>query len=57
MNFLIDNQKISVIFSADLQLKDPQDWQFFQYELHEASVKNWCAVTVQAKESMQIIHM
>lgn len=55
MNFSIhDNQKIAANFSPDLQLKNLQDWQFFQYELHEASVKNWCAVAVRSPQLIQL---
>jgi hypothetical protein len=55
MNFSIDsNQKITASFSTDLQLNDPQDWQFFQYELHDASVQNWCAVAVKSPQEIQL---
>jgi len=58
MNFTIDHkQAISADFSPDLQLKNPQDWHFFQYELHEASVKNWCAVTVRSSNNINLVWM
>jgi 4'-phosphopantetheinyl transferase len=54
MNFSIDiNQKINASFSEDLQLKDSQDWKFFQYELHDASIKNWCALAVKSPHEIQ----
>lgn len=56
MSFSFDHyQKITANFSPDLPLKTPNAWQFFQYELHEASVKNWCAVAVRAEIDIEVL--
>ena len=58
MSFHIDNEnKIHANLSSDLQLQNPSEWQFFQYELNDASVKNWCAVTVRSENKITPIWM
>lgn len=58
INFQINSAiDIHAEFSADLQLKNPSEWQFFQYELNDASVKNWCAVTVRSENKVKPIWM
>lgn len=53
VNFNINSvTDISAEFSPELQLKNPNDWQFFQFELQDASVKSWCAVAVKSQNNI-----
>lgn len=53
INFHINENQIQADFSPQLQLQNSFEWQFFQYDLHEASVKNWCAVTVRSENKIK----
>ena len=54
-NFQINSATdIAAKFSSELKLKNPEHWQFFQYELLDASVKNWCSIAVQSEKKIQL---
>jgi 4'-phosphopantetheinyl transferase len=58
VNFNINSATdITAEYSPELQLKNPEDWQFFQYELQEASMKNWCAVAVRSQNNIVLSWM
>ncbi len=58
MRFAIDSHhQITASFSPELQITTPQHWQFFQHELKEASVDNWCAVAVRSQNKIQLTWM
>jgi 4'-phosphopantetheinyl transferase len=53
VNFKINSETtISADFSSELKLNNPKSWQFFQFELQDASVKNWCAVAVKSQNKI-----
>lgn len=45
--------KISATFSPELKLEQPGQWQFFQCELNQYSIKNWCAVAVKSPQPIE----
>jgi 4'-phosphopantetheinyl transferase len=54
VSFALHNQgNISANFSPELKLEQPEQWQFFQCELNELSIKNWCAVAVQSSQPVE----
>lgn len=55
VNFRMNsNQEISAQFSEELLLQNSEQWQFFQYELLDASVKNFCSIAVRSPQKIQI---
>lgn len=55
VNFQINStQDLQAKFSSELQLKNPENWQFFQDELLDTSVKNWCAAAVNSQHNIQL---
>lgn len=56
INFALrGTEKITAHFSPELKLENPGQWQFFQCELHQPSIKNWCAVAVQSTQAVEFI--